>query len=280
MRGKRIAMILVGLSLWLPAGSIAAQAVPKLLPEGVAMLGVDGTIVGPDANDFWVFQVGQDVNDPGVQLVAGTELPLLVSATLETMLADANDRRAPRYRLSGQVTRYRGKNYLLPSYYLPLSTFKDVNEPVASDVNAPSPDDMTVAGTEQGDPNLAIPPEVLEVLNQRRIRPGPRRRAPDPNAPLKPPTRSRGRIIVDRIGFIEPRDGRATFVPDALGWNVSTEHYGLLPCVALEEAERMLEALPDPVRFKVAGLVTEFKGRKYLLLQRAARVYSHGNFGQ
>jgi hypothetical protein len=34
----------------------------------------------------------------------------------------------------------------------------------------------------------------------------------------------------------------------------------------------------EPIRFNIAGLVTEFKGRQYLLLQRAIRVHSHGNF--
>jgi hypothetical protein len=34
------------------------------------------------------------------------------------------------------------------------------------------------------------------------------------------------------------------------------------------------------MRFNVAGLVTEFQGRKYLLLQRAFVVYNYGNFGR
>lgn len=278
MRRDVTIMLGMGLGLLSLFGSIAAGAekpASKLLSEGTAVLGVDGTIVGSDANDVWVFKVTEDTEVSGVELTAGTEMPLLPSGTLETILTDANDRQAPRYRISGQVTRYRGQNFLLPTYYLPLSTFKDANEPAEPNAVEIAP----VQDDPQGDPNLAIPPEVIARLNQRRMLPGPRRRPFDPNAP-RPVAKGRGRVIVDRVGFIQMRDGHAAFVPDAWGWNVSTQRYGLLPCTALEQTERRQAALPEPVRFSVAGLVTEYKGKEYLLLQRAARVYSYGNFSR
>ena len=43
---------------------------------------------------------------------------------------------------------------------------------------------------------------------------------------------------------------------------------------------RSRHGLVDPIRFNVAGLVAEFQGKKYLLLQRAAIVYNYGNFGR
>jgi len=278
MRRHGKIMLGMGLALLFFCGSIAAGAekpASKLLSEGTAVLGVDGTIVGSDANDAWIFKVTEDTEVSGVDLAAGTEMPLLPSGTLETMLTDANDRQTPRYRISGQVTRYRGQNFLLPTYYLPLSTFKDANEPAEPNAVEITP----VQDDPQGDPNLAIPPEVIARLNQRRMLPGPRRRQFDPNAP-RPVARGRGRVIVDRVGFIEIRGGRAAFVPDAWGWNLSTQRYGLLPCSALEQTERRQATLPEPVRFSVAGLVTQYKGKEYLLLQRAARVYSYGNFSQ
>jgi len=36
--------------------------------------------------------------------------------------------------------------------------------------------------------------------------------------------------------------------------------------------------VPEPVRFKIAGIKTAYKGEHYLLLQKATRVYSHENF--
>ena len=68
------------------------------------------------------------------------------------------------------------------------------------------------------------------------------------------------------------------FVPDAFGWNVGKTRYELLPCGVLEQALQTQAASPERIRFSVAGLVTEFKGKKYLLLQRTIRAYGHGNF--
>jgi hypothetical protein len=36
----------------------------------------------------------------------------------------------------------------------------------------------------------------------------------------------------------------------------------------------------ETLRFNVAGLITEFQGRQYLLLQRATPVHNYGNFGR
>ena len=34
------------------------------------------------------------------------------------------------------------------------------------------------------------------------------------------------------------------------------------------------------MRFNVAGILTRYKGQQYLLLQKATRIYSYGNFGE
>ena len=57
---------------------------------------------------------------------------LLPSAILEQLIADVNDRSTPVYRLSAQVTRYQGANFLLATYFLPLSKFKSDEKPEAA----------------------------------------------------------------------------------------------------------------------------------------------------
>jgi len=91
-------------------------------------------------------------------------------------------------------------------------------------------------------------------------------------------------VLANKTGFIRD-SGHGTrgtrygvFVFDALGRNIQQTTVLLLPCRALELAEQEQSAEPDPIRFKIAGIVTEYKGEKFLLLQRATRVYSHGNF--
>jgi hypothetical protein len=80
--------------------------------------------------------------------------------------------------------------------------------------------------------------------------------------------------------LVEQDDGRLAFVLDALGRNVQHVSLRLLPCEALELTERKQAAVPEPVRFKIAGIKTAYKGQHYLLLQKATRVYSHQNFGR
>ena len=52
----------------------------------------------------------------------------------------------------------------------------------------------------------------------------------------------------------------------------------LLPCQALENALSEQKNKNEPVRLKVAGIVTKYQDNLYLLLQRTSRVYSNGNF--
>ncbi len=122
---------------------------------------------------------------------------------------------------------------------------------------------------------------------------GPRRGTETETKPIQVPP---DQVLVDCVGHIQssqtsdtkqatngghsPPYGSWVFIPYTLGWNVSDVRYELLPCTALEETLRRQKAALDPMRFNVAGLVTEFQGKKYLLLQRAIIVYNYGNFGR
>jgi hypothetical protein len=280
MRRERTVVLGAGLGLlWLVAvlAGAAEEAARKLLPGGTSLRGVDGTVVRGDADDVWFFELSEDVNEAGVQVPAGTRLQLLPSATLQQVLADANDRLQPQYRITAQVTRYQGRNFLFASYYLPLSKFKDANEPEPPPQAAQGPTETTAARPGQADDDMVIPGEVLEMLRGRRPVRGPQRQ--EPPAGDGTPRRARTHVLVNVDGFIESRQGRFYFVPDALGWNVSMTRYELLPCSVLEQAQGQIAAAPNPIRFSVAGSVTEYKGMKYLLLQRVVRVYNYGNFG-
>lgn len=267
-------VLLAGISV-----NAAETSTAPLVPDGTVLQATDGTLARSDSNDLWLFQFVRDVNGVGGALPAGSQLQVLPSSILESMIADANERLLPRYRLSALVTRYRGANYLFPSYYLPLSKLKDANAPQEE----PEERRETVSDAEVGPGGpLEIPEEVLDRIRTRRQARGPQRGQADPGAsgaPAEAGRRARTHVLVDRIGFIEFTQGGPAFVPDGLGQNVSEIRYELLPCSVLEQAERRLAAFPQPIRFNVAGLVTEYQGRKYLLLQRAIRVYNHGNFG-
>lgn len=278
------------------AGLGAAQPVEnKPLPEALVLTGVDGNLLHVDANDTWWFELTAEVRTDTYKLPAKTRFMLLPSGALEQLIADANDRFTPAYRLTAQVTRYRGTNFLLATYFLPLSKFKS-EEPQTAD-RRPQVETTNLPP----DPELGIPPEIVEKLKNRRPIRGPLRKPSDSQTAVRPEAYL-NRMLVNRVGLIEVEKVEAwkrgsveaagnshayactdpcfCFTPYALGWNVSGDRYELLPCAALEQAQQLQRSSIEPIRFNVAGLVTRFRGRQYLLLQRAAPVYNYGNFGR
>ncbi len=145
---------------------------------------------------------------------------------------------------------------------------------------------------------LAMPQEIVEKLRARREKTAVSRQpiadsneiSDDESQPATEKeklsdsqryTRSSDSIFVDRTALlVEQDDGRFVFVPNALGRNVQKLSLHLLPCAALELTELKQAAEPEPLRFKIAGIKTKYKGDNYLLLERATRAYSHGNFGR
>ncbi len=288
------------------AGAVRETA----LRDGFVLTGVDGKLTSADSK--WFFEFDSDVSDDRGRIYAGTRLELLPSATLEKMTADAKSRyigtaaspvvrsKSPgatvmpsvqtsngaSYRLWGRVTKYRGKNFIFGIYFLPLS---EVGTPFRNMSRNGSPVKQLKAPTLRqqetkltiNEPNdvLIIPEEIIAKLAIRRtIRPQQLRKGLELKQDF---------ILADRTGFITRQADNSKFkiqnskfIFDALGRNLQQVRLNLLACEALERAERQQSAEPEPLRFKIAGIVTKYKGEYYLLLQRATRVYSHSNFGK
>ena len=271
---------------------------PLLLRDGFALSGVDGKLIGSDSNDVWFFELSEDVNDYRAAAKAGTKLELLASSTLERMIADAKMRSVPSYRLwNAEVTKYKGRNFIFPRYFLPLrktedrrQKTEDGKEETEGECQISDPNTSEVAVNEPNDV-LTVPSEIIDRLKARRERPttAPLRQIADHNDAPASESESDARsyqrgadsLFVDRMGFLVERDdGGLVFVPEALGRNVQRLALRLLPGEILELTERRQSFELEPLRFKVAGILTEYKGEKYLLLHKATRAYSHGNFGR
>lgn len=86
-------------------------------------------------------------------------------------------------------------------------------------------------------------------------------------------------VLADRTATLLKQDkGLPAFVLDAFGMSVGQATLHLLACEALELTEAQVGAALNRPRFKIAGIKTRYKGRDYLLLQKATRIYGHGNF--
>ncbi len=322
---KKLGMILI-LGL-LANGAVAASPAVETAPEkpllrdGFILTDVAGTLVRQpaeptDSNEVWLFELSSDVNDyapggsapptgsgqapSGPVLKAGTRLELLRSSTLERMVADGSkisnlkseisdsSRRAgPTYLLSGRVTKYKGRNFIFPNYFLPLR--QEVTKVEVPDSNLPT--SRWVMALDEPNDVLAMPPDIIKKLSARReketsgaIAPvaEPMRPVEDANAAKAVPyAQGADSILTDRTAFLVQRhQGGPVFSLDALGRNIQHVALRLLPCEALEAAEREQAAEPDPIRLRIGGIVTTYKGDSYILLQKAIRTSSHGNFGR
>ncbi|HUU16248.1 MAG TPA: hypothetical protein VMW72_03785 [Sedimentisphaerales bacterium] len=297
MSKKLVLLILVFFISVVPAalGFGTETARQTLLRDGFILRGVDGELTGSDSNDVWFFEFGADVNDYRGRASAGTRLELLASSELEKMIADVNERSAADYRLWGWVTKYKGRNFIFPNYFFPLGKLSS-KQPQALPKPRPKERKPTegpsAKESEQqpdiSEPNdvLAIPQEIIEKLKAGRIvRPEELGRIPKAkkevvdSASEKKAQLQQDSILADRTAFlVEHYDGQIDFVLDAFGRNVRPVSLRLLPCEVLELAEQRQSAVPEPVRFRIAGIITKYKGENYLLPQKATRVYSHQNF--
>ena len=278
---------------------------PPLLREGFILRGVDGRLSGPDGNGAWFFELAEYVNDFRDVLAAGTKVQVLPSSTLERMIADGRSRSEMTFRLwNGRITRYKGRNYIFPSFFLPVSLGKEPEQEVLETPQTARPDEIIETPPWQEgepppitrDPNdiITIPSDILEKLRTTRETMAARKRqivdvndspAAEPNLPDDGRKRSYAggsdSVFVNRTGFIVGRDdGSFIFELDALGRNVRRRSLRLLPCEALELAEMKISAVFEPVRFRAAGILTEYENVDYLLLHKATPAYSHGNFGR
>jgi hypothetical protein len=257
-----------------------------LLHDGFVMNGVDGNLVGPDSNDVWFFELTSDVNDNRTIIKAGTKLEMHPSSALEKMTADRKTRTTAAYRLwNGRVTKYKGRNYIFPNFFLPISKAK---KPAQNKDSLTEPEPGRALAVDDPNDVLTMPREVIEKLRLKRSAPSVRLSAQNTEHSTQSSglltehtARSTNLVFVDRTGFlVDQDDDRLVFVPYALGRNVQNLSLNLLPCAVLELTELKQAAEPDRVRFKIAGSITKYKGENYLLLEKATRTYSHGNFGK
>jgi hypothetical protein len=236
-----------------------------LLRDGFGLTGVDGKLNSTDGK--WFFKLDSEVSDDTNQIDAGSIVELLPSTALEKITTDARKRAEANYRLWGNVTKYKGSNFIFPIYFLPISA---ADKPEGSSTSQRQKAKIAI-----NEPNdaLAIPEEIVGKLKNRRIL---RHEEVKPGLQLKQDS-----ILADRTALLDKRaDGQSEVILDAIGRNIPQISFQLLPCEVLERAQREQSIEPDLVRFKIAGILTQYKGEHYLLLQKAIQAYSHGNFGR
>jgi hypothetical protein len=268
---KRIAISILAFLSCTALCAGAARQTPLAKPQvrdGFGLTGVDGKLSSTDGK--WFFEFDSEVSDDTGQILAGAIIELLPSTALEKITADAQKRSDANYRLWGNVTKYRDRNFIFPIYFLPISAADGQIKPEGSSTSQQQKAKITI-----NEPNdvLAIPEEIVGKLKTRRIL---RHEELKKGLQLKQDS-----ILADRTALLDKQaDDEPVLVLDALGRNIPQVSLRLLPCEVLERAQQEQSAEADPVRFKIAGILTQYKGEYYLLLQKAIQAYSHENFGR
>ena len=271
---KRLVILLVVIFLsgaFIPAAAAVTKKA-RIVEEGFVLAGDEGRLIAFDVNvpvagwknGGWSFAFDKELVGNEGAISASKAITLLPSAALEQTVEGIREHPALSYRLWGRVTRYRGENFIFGSYFLPvIGTKKNETKPKEGEISINEPNDP-----------LAIPDEVIAQLETGKIV-----RSRPAQKPLELKTDF---ILADKIGLLVKKpEGSFAFVPDSVGRSTNKQvSFLLLPCWSLERAWLKQSMEADPVRFKVAGIVTKYKGQSYLLLQRATRLYSHGNFSR
>ena len=137
-----------------------------------------------------------------------------------------------RSRLWARVTRYRGKNFLFPIYFLAVSKIERPQ---------PQPSQKQDMRSTINDPNdeLAIPQELIKKLQTRKVI---RIEQLKKGVELKADS-----ILADRTAFIVNAAGDTVLALDALGWNIQDVSIHLLACQSLERAQQIQADAMDQI---------------------------------
>lgn len=243
----------------------AAPSGVRLMPEGYLVAGVEGRVAKDSDKAEWAFFPAAEITDGRGMFAAEKAVTLLPCSTLEQIAQLAGDEQTINVRLWAMVTDYRGQNYLYALYFLPVRAVSDAAPVEADKPDEPAP---TAPATKK---ESVLPDEILQMMQRNRI--------PDLKRLDEITAVSADRNLIHRTGRIQSdADDEFVFTQDGFGQNVARQEHRLLPSTAMDRIRRDMQRTPGRVRYVVSGVMTEFEGQAYLLIRRAVRTYTHGNF--
>ena len=214
------------------AGGTATE--PAMFPDSVA---------GPRM--IFVFDHKEGEPDfPAMEVVPSRRL---------AVMEDASERgtRPVTFRISAEVTQYRGKNYL---YVKPTAGGVPANAgtassspPTAATASAPA----TASGPAASAPVLS--PQVDAV-------------APDEPVAMR---KREADTVEGRLGRLvrDAKTGMEVIAFDADGREMRDPPMGVIPCKSLQVMEDATDGGIKPVKFRLSGEVTQYRGKNYLYVR-------------
>lgn len=246
----------------------AERSQRQLLPEGFRVLNLIGTIAKDQG--WWKLHAEGMESFGDVRLLFNRSLEQMVHTT-------AGAPTAVQFAVSGEVTVFKGENFLFPR--------------VATRANNPPRPALPPAQMEAAPPLPTLPSDassddVLSLLRSQK---------PDQEILSGVPASSEGglgaedatdRMIVQSVPLTQ-RPGRITGSGEQwlFSFESSADHPSDLPLRVLpnQQLERMISAIETstmPLVFIVSGEITVFDGTSYLLVRASSRRISSGELGK
>ena len=254
MKNLRFILLLILLT-----AASAWGAEKTVVAEGLLLDGVAGVVRKVDKVDVWQFipTEATELSDE-TPVAANKPLSLLPCSVLEQITTLAGDETEIEVRLWALYTEYNQHNYLYCVFFLPMSS-----QP------APADEDKNNDASKEKEESI-IPSDILRQIRSNTT--------PDLKR-FEQVAKVTGDVnLIGKAGYLKQAGKLKYFQPDAFGRKVDPNQYRLLPCAMLKTAERSMTQSPGRKRYNVSGLVTVYKGRRYILMRRAVRTHTHGNF--
>ncbi|AQQ69733.1 hypothetical protein SMSP2_00064 [Limihaloglobus sulfuriphilus] len=247
---------------------------PGLIRDGVKAEGIDGRVVFDEKNEHFVFIPDERFSDGSRFIRAGSEIELLQNNTLEAVLKGQEQEKGELgVRLWGTFTKYKDKNYIYLSRYLPLKKIVREKDAQTGD-DAGSSDDEAQTSDDKEKPDNSdeslIPTDILSQMEPEKV--------VDVKKMKEMLSAGNDAAVTDRTVIVEKQGEKYLLKFDSYGQNVSDESFTLLSSEAMELLTGSMRDAPYRRRFEVAGIATVFQGETYFLLQRFRRAYPYGNF--
>jgi hypothetical protein len=275
-------LLVLALLLLISSAALGAAKKSKpLLPDGFYLAHIEGRLIASEPNeileanqDRWFFELASKVTDGKTTLMPGAILELLPSSALERMINDTGASSQSSYLLWARATKYHSKNYLFAERFRGLTERKKQIAP--TDTN---PQKSVLSDTNDV---LTLSPEMIKKLKH-----GSGIRTEKLNTVKKSTLEyATDRLMPNRMGTIRLSQEKISTQPylsfsfDSFGRAIDPNSLILLPCETLQNVEKKQSEELEPLRYRVTGILTKYRENKYLLLQRATRVYSHQNLGR
>ncbi|MGA2440125.1 MAG: hypothetical protein ABSH08_04155 [Tepidisphaeraceae bacterium] len=245
-----------------PSGYVPKSNNSQLLREGTDVIARSGHLKKSPEGPYPLFVFDPQPNLSPIQ-------PMLVLPNLQLMSmedAASETRQNLKFTVSGILTEYRGKNYILLepgpdeiSRQTPSTSF------VPAGAHGPAPaEQMLSAMLAAEGPSSSAPPRSVPPQNDLTTGSG----ALPPKAPLLTLLPEQSQIF-DRVCRLSPGADpqQLQITLEADGAALQDPPLIVLPNLKLTALENASGGLHD-TRFRVSGVVTEYRGRNYILLQK------------